>query len=465
MSSTHRHRLWVLLIVLLGGFFSHEAGHLQASRELAQQRSEALGALAMHRARLEGVLNATLHLTGGLASLVAVEGGVRQDRFNLLAQDLIGLNPHIRNIVLAPGNTIRMVYPLAGNEAALGLHYPDNAEQWPVVARAIELRRSVVAGPVNLVQGGIGIINRTPIFLRGNGEDGAYWGMVSSVINFTTLLEAAGLSNLEPAWRFALRGRDAEGAQGNVFWGDEGLFARDHLALEVRLPDGAWSLGIRPSAGWVSPVAWRTGAFWIGLLLTSLIASLAWLLLRKQRAISHLAMHDPLTELLNRRAFDHRLEEAAARQRRQGGSFAVLHLDLDGFKPINDTLGHAAGDQALRLIAERMRAVLRLDDVSARFGGDEFGILLQDSNGDALLMAEKVAAKMLDAINQPMHIDGHTVGCSVSIGIAACPDHTCEEGRLMRLADQTMYQAKAAGRGRWRVAKALDEGAEEHAGA
>lgn len=456
MASTARHYLWAPLIVLLGIFFAHEAGHLQAEREVTQQRADALNVLAMHRARLEGVLNASLYLTGGLSSLIAVEGGISAERFNLLAQDLIGLNPHIRNIALAPDNTVVLTYPLAGNEAAIGLHYPDNAEQWPAVQRAMELKHAVVAGPIRLAQGGEGIVNRVPIFLRGGERPGAYWGVVSSVINFDTLLEASGLGAPDSPYVFALRHGECGDVDTTPFWGEPEMFTAEHVELSVRLPEATWTLALRPRAGWTDRIGYQTEAFWIGVVLTLLIAGLVHMLLRKQRAISHLAMHDSLTELLNRRAFDDRLEEAAARQLRHGGSFAVLHLDLDGFKPINDKLGHAAGDQALSIIAARMREVLRLDDVCARFGGDEFGILVQSSNPSAMKMAEQVAQKVLMAINQPMQIDGRRVNCSVSIGIAACPEHTCEEGGLMRFADQAMYQAKAAGKGRWMVWK--DEG-------
>ena len=451
MVSTARHHLWALLIVLLGVFFAHEAGHLQAEREATQQRADALNVLAMHRARLEGVLNASLYLTGGLSSLIAVEGGISAERFTLLAQDLIGLNPHIRNIALAPDNTIVQTYPLSGNEAIIGLHYPDKAEQWPAVQRAMELRHAVVAGPILLAQGGTGIVNRVPVFLRGGERSGTYWGLVSSVINFDTLLEASGLLDPASPYVFALRHGERGGVDRAPFWGEPETFAAEHVELSVRLPEAAWTLALRPREGWTDRVGCQTEAFWIGVVLTLLIAALVHVLLRKQRAISHLAMHDSLTELLNRRAFDDRLEEAAARQLRHGGSFAVLHLDLDGFKPINDKLGHAVGDQALRVIATRMREVLRLDDVCARFGGDEFGILVQSASPSVMRMAEQVAQKVLTAINQPMQIDGHRVSCSVSIGIAVCPEHTCEEGGLMRIADQAMYQAKAAGKGRWRV--------------
>ncbi|MEW6764179.1 MAG: diguanylate cyclase [Pseudomonadota bacterium] len=451
MPISFRHLLWVALIALLGGVVAYKAGSLQAGREMTQQRADALLALTAHRARLESVLNSALHITGGLASLIAVEGEPDEERFRLLAQNLLGLDPYVRNIALAPANVIRMIYPLQGNEQALGLSYPEHAEQWPAVRHAIETRHPVVVGPLELRQGGMGIINRIPVFLNRGPRQGEYWGVVSSVIDFDTLLRASGLEGEASAYEFALRGLDGQGAEGLVFWGNPALFEASPLALEVRLTDGTWFLAIQPKDGWYKPRAWQTEAFVLGILLTMLIAGLVLLLLSKQRSISHLAMHDPLTGLLNRRAFDQHLREASARQLRHGGSLAVLHLDLDGFKPINDRLGHAAGDQALCMLAERMQAMLRGDDVVARFGGDEFVILLQGMEPSSLRMAERVADKMLEAINLPMQINGQQVHCGVSIGIACCPEHVCDEGSLMRYADQAMYAAKAEGKGRWCV--------------
>jgi len=212
---------------------------------MTQKRADALLVLTAHRARLESLLNSSLHLTSGLASLIAVEGGLDEERFRLLAQDLIGLNPHVRNIGLAPDNVIRMVHPLEGNEQAQGLAYREVPEQWPAVQRAMEARHPVVAGPVELRQGGLGIINRIPVFLRRGPHQGEYWGIVSSVIDFDTLLETAGLMGDVDAFEFALRGRDAMGGEGPVFWGAPALFEGARLELDVRLPEGGgcWPSG------------------------------------------------------------------------------------------------------------------------------------------------------------------------------------------------------------------------------
>ncbi len=176
-----------------------------------------------------------------------------------------------------------------------------------------------------------------------------------------------------------------------------------------------------------------------------------------EEQLRHQAFHDPLTGLPNRALFKERVGQALRRARRQGTSPAVLFLDLDNFKTINDTLGHDAGDTVLTAVAARLRESLRADDTAARFGGDEFAILLEDATGydDPAAVAERLIA----AVRAPIAVAGREVTTNVSVGIAARPADatgaTGAEGRdregvddLLRDADAAMYTAKAAGKGR-----------------
>ena len=160
--------------------------------------------------------------------------------------------------------------------------------------------------------------------------------------------------------------------------------------------------------------------------------------------IEHLAFHDALTGLPNRSLFDDRLEIALARCRRDGGKLAVLFLDLDRFKSINDTLGHEAGDRLLRAVADRLRDCVREEDTIARVGGDEF-VLLAAGIGDA--DARTLAEKVLRSItSEPFSIRGASLHVTASIGVSMYPEHGTEPGRLVRSADDAMYAVKAAGR-------------------
>ncbi|MFL6162524.1 MAG: EAL domain-containing protein [Jatrophihabitantaceae bacterium] len=159
----------------------------------------------------------------------------------------------------------------------------------------------------------------------------------------------------------------------------------------------------------------------------------------------HEAFHDALTNLANRALFTDRVEQALRRRDRDEHPIAVLFLDLDGFKEVNDSRGHAAGDELLTQVADRLRASVRPDDTVARFGGDEFAVLVEDGQHNA----ELVSARVLEQISAPFVVDGNDLHVSAGIGIAFGGEHAENAGQLMRNADLAMYRAKSAGHGRY----------------
>ena len=165
--------------------------------------------------------------------------------------------------------------------------------------------------------------------------------------------------------------------------------------------------------------------------------------------MQHMAQYDNLTHLPNRALFDDRLKLALAAAHRNGARLALMFIDLDRFKPVNDTYGHAVGDLLLKEVAQRIEDCLRESDTAARIGGDEFVVLLPavESEGDA----EVVAGKILDALNIPFHLGGHRLQIGGSIGVAVYPDHGAEERMLVKSADIAMYHAKKNGRNNVRV--------------
>ncbi len=168
---------------------------------------------------------------------------------------------------------------------------------------------------------------------------------------------------------------------------------------------------------------------------------------RAQEQIAFLAYHDSLTKLPNRALLDEHLALALARGRRAGHAIALLYVDLDDFKAVNDSLGHAAGDELLRRIAVRLRGVVRSTDLLARQGGDEFLILLTDLESDARLSAEAVAKQVEQALLEPFSIADAEFEIGSSIGISIYPHDASDADTLMRHADAAMYEVKQAGRG------------------
>ena len=164
------------------------------------------------------------------------------------------------------------------------------------------------------------------------------------------------------------------------------------------------------------------------------------------RQLNHLAHHDPLTGLPNRLLFDDRLENAMEQALRNEQRCLLMFLDLDSFKIINDTLGHAVGDELLRIVGDRLRSVLRASDTVARLGGDEFVVLTGTANPD---YAAQLAQKILDQLRLPIEIAGEQLSITGSVGIAVFPDNGSDGQQLMRAADMAMYTAKAEGRNRF----------------
>lgn len=167
-----------------------------------------------------------------------------------------------------------------------------------------------------------------------------------------------------------------------------------------------------------------------------------------------LALHDELTGLPNRRLLLDRLSLSIAHARRNKRTMAVMYLDLDGFKQINDTLGHSAGDTLLGMVAERLVAAVRQIDTVARLGGDEFVIASGEVNhADDVA---KLVTKVILAVSQPYSIDGHAVNVTASVGVGVYPLDGEEAETLMKNADRALYEAKHAGKNAYRFASQVD---------
>ena len=166
---------------------------------------------------------------------------------------------------------------------------------------------------------------------------------------------------------------------------------------------------------------------------------------RAEARVTHMAHHDPLTDLINRTIFCEQLERALSNCRRHRRPFAVLCVDLDRFKAVNDTLGHPIGDALLKGVAERLRACVRGSaDVVAQFGGDEFAILQTDLREPS--DAEALAMRVIEAIGKPHYVDGNQISVGASVGIAMAPNDGLDSEHLLRVADLALYRAKQEGR-------------------
>jgi diguanylate cyclase (GGDEF)-like protein len=172
------------------------------------------------------------------------------------------------------------------------------------------------------------------------------------------------------------------------------------------------------------------------------------------KALEAQALYDPLTGLANRRLMNERIAAALANARRNHGAMAVMFLDLDGFKQINDERGHSVGDALLKMVAGRLTAAVREVDTVARLGGDEFLIAMWNISHEE--DAATVAAKLIESVSMPYTIEGVAVSVTTSAGVAIYPAHGADAETLMKRADMALYEAKRAGKNAFRIAEPSD---------
>lgn len=262
----------VALVVLIEVVFTSSVH--QTARNAAADDLNAL------RTRLQDVLNADVQLLRGMAGYVRSNPDISLSEFDLIAQDMLeGAADHVRNVALARDLVISHVYPFEGNRGVLGLNYRNTPEQWPAVQRVVETNQTVIAGPLELKQGGVGLIARFPIYLRpdANGQQ-ALWGIASTVIDFQKLLDRAGVPEFEEIYRMALVGRNGNPSDPKVFWGESAIRSLDPIELNVAITNGEWKLLAVPRAGWQR---WWWSAYTgvtigLGALLFAVIAALIW---------------------------------------------------------------------------------------------------------------------------------------------------------------------------------------------
>jgi diguanylate cyclase (GGDEF)-like protein len=434
---------FVLMIASL--FIQSEAERLK--NEMLFRTASQVGII---RARLEGEINANLAVLKALKAEVTINPAMGQSRLNQLMKALLSDDLHIRHVALAPNLTVKFIYPLEGNEQAIGLNYTANKAQMNSVLDAIQLNKIVLSGPLELIQGGEALIARLPVYLD-DDKGASLWGVVSAVLDYQKLLDAAEITQDYYSLMLGIRGKDGTGSDGELFFGYEDAFGTEAVMTNITLPHGEWQLAVLPKNGWEAPSK-RMYFLWGGAVFLAIVMGVAGFLLafvyqQKTQAVTtanYRANFDALTGLPNRYFFSQRLESLIKEMRRENLDFAVFFIDIDHFKQVNDSVGHSAGDRLLADFAMRLQHSARDSDIVARLGGDEFVLVLRHV-GD-VIQADLLAEKLQKTLRQPFTIAGSPFLVTASIGIAMYPIDGEDVTGLLLNSDQAMYTAKRAGR-------------------
>lgn len=282
---------WLLgLLAMLPVMVTEQAiERLVRDRAIEQERTAVLIQLSALRARVEGVVDANLLLVHGLTAVISTHPDIDQTEFARIAQGVVDQRHALNNIAGAQDLIVSLMYPLAGNEAAIGLDYRAHPTQGPAARRALRTGESTLAGPLPMLQGGMGFIIREPVFVTPDapGRERRPWGIVSAVIDVETLYRQAGILDALTQFRLALRGTDGTGPTGPIFFGDPGIAEHRPVALDVAVPGGSWQLAATPLGGWgqSQQLLWtiRLG----GLVLALAAAVMTYLLLRRSLDLAH----------------------------------------------------------------------------------------------------------------------------------------------------------------------------------
>lgn len=258
---------------------------LKSEQLRAAERARVVDQLASIRTRLEGTINDSIGRLEGVTAYIERTPDLTEEEFAFFASKLITGRTHIRNIAAAPDLVVRYVYPVEGNESVIGLDYRRTPAQWQAARRALETGRVSLAGPVNLVQGGTAFIARAPVFV--DRPDNSFWGLVSTVVDTDVVYTAAGLFNPALEIEVVIRGKDALGRSGEVFFGDVSKLGADPVELGVAVPNGKWLLIATPKAGWYARGVWDHREVFIaaGFSTLLMLLSVAFVYLRRTRKL------------------------------------------------------------------------------------------------------------------------------------------------------------------------------------
>ena len=324
--------IFTALLAVALALAAWQAESINDQRYRSKIRNEAQSQLTELRDRLESNLVGDIHLVQGLISVIAADPTLDQARFERAAKPIFSGRTQLRNIGAAPDMVIRFMYPLAGNERAIGLDYRKTPAQLAAAELARSTRQIVLAGPLTLAQGGTGLIARLPVFVDTATGEEHFWGLVSAVIDAEKLFLYTGLNAADHPLEIAIRGRDGKGSQGDVFLGRPALFtelpAEDVLFNTIQLPYGSWQLAAVPRTGWPAHAdnVWSLRAAFAVVALLVLGSFLAL-----GRALQHAATAREHAEVQQRRA-----EEAS-----QIKSRFLATMSHEIRTPLNGILGMA----------------------------------------------------------------------------------------------------------------------------
>ncbi|ABR89950.1 signal transduction protein [Janthinobacterium sp. Marseille] len=388
-------------------------------------------------------------LSAANALAVMVHQGKGQvSEFSRLSRYMLTMYKGAYALSLAPDGIIRQTEPATASHGVLGHDMLAGEDRNTLIPT---MNQNVVEfyGPIRLLQGPMGAVGQLPVFLKTAEGSSYFWGFTAVTLKFPDAFSDAHLEDMEQrGYAYRLSGHNPQTDTVEVIAASAAMPEGRIFTRPVRVGTNEWTLEVSKQGSWSNRARLLFEAC-VTILGSLFVAWLAYLLggvIRSRKELQRLAQYDVLTGLPNRRLLDSRLKKAIAGANGHHHLVAVCFLDLDGFKEVNDSLGHAAGDRLLQQMAQRLQHCMRATDTLARFGGDEFVVILDRLN--SIDECEKILERMIHTAQEPVHMDGNEVIVSASIGVAMFQPGV-EREQLLKRADTAMYQAKQLGKNKY----------------
>lgn len=388
--------------------------------------------------RIENDIENGIEITDTLKQLL-INGNGQIINFSKVAENLMSYS--IQSVQLAPNGVVTQIYPEEGNEAGK-IDLLNDSKRGEISNYAKDHNITITQGPIELKQGGSGLVVRNPIYLKDENGQEYFWGFTIAILRVPEVFEDStnALSKFKYNYRLS-REASVLDKKHVVIDANCDKMIRS-VTYDLTVGKEKWKLEIMPRAGWSNSTTLYLiffGGLSLVLLLTGLTIVL-FLLDERRVELKELANKDGLTKLYNRYGFDEMAEKMISKNPKEH-CVAIL-LDVDDFKLINDMYGHAYGDKALISLAENMQKFFPSSALLGRNGGDEFCILLPNCT------AEKVKESLIEFTKTPKTFSykGQKYSFCISLGYAEYPNDAIERSQLMRCADTALYEVKLHGK-------------------
>jgi diguanylate cyclase (GGDEF)-like protein len=356
------------------------------------------------------------------------DGDFTQEKFMEISDIAVSENTCVDSFQLAPDAIVTYINPLDGNEEAIGHNLLEDSERRENVLYAIKEGTVVTQGPVMSRQGKVLIFGRKAIMV-----DGEFWGLAIVAIDFEHLMKTCGIENSGKVAEYAVAVSDNDNKPVYT-WGDQDIIENSSIYTDVTVFNQKWRIAMRHERSLLLLLQ----EYGVHLVASILVGIAVYVIARYQLKKINSAKMDPLTETYNKLEFQKQVENRLKYSKK---SCALLAIDLDKFKYVNDTYGHIAGDEVLIEVSNRMRKAVRKTDLVARVGGDEYmAFLFGIKNREEMMsIIERIRASGEEEVDIGAH-EKASVG--LSIGYALSPQEGQDYKTLYQAADERMYEDK-----------------------